>query len=256
MTGDVVLEASELSVGYSDIAVVRDLSLIVRRGEVVALLGPNGAGKTSTLLALSGLARVLNGRRGLMGLDVTGLAPHLRARRGLAHVPEGRGIFYGLTVRENFSVSRTGYKNHDRALRYFPQLDQLIDRRAGLLSGGEQQMLAIGRALLGEPRVLLVDELSLGLSPLLTERLMPVIRTLADETGCGVLLVEQHIDMALEIADSAYVLAHGDCVLSGSANEVLTSRAVIEAEYMGAGAAADTQSRSNQATPRLLPPPA
>jgi branched-chain amino acid transport system ATP-binding protein len=230
---DALLALSSFSAGYTEIAVVRDLNLTVQPGEVVALLGPNGAGKTSTLLAVSGLVPTLGGTVRLFGRDVTKVHPNLRARDGLAHVPEGRGIFYGLTVRENLRMSWNGYPDHELALTHFPELERLMERRAGLLSGGEQQMLAIGRALIGKPRLLLVDELSLGLSPVLVERLMPVMRDLADSAGCGVLLVEQHIDMALEIADRAYVLAHGDCVLSGPAAEIVANRTLIEAEYMG-----------------------
>jgi branched-chain amino acid transport system ATP-binding protein len=228
-----IVRLVDLSVGYADVAVVRHLNLHVNSGEVVALLGPNGAGKTSTLRAISGLNRVLDGSIELFGRDCSTRSAHDRHRGGLAHVPEGRGIFYSLSVRDNLRLNRNSGGNFDAVLEYFPELRRLLDRRAGLLSGGEQQMLAIGRSLLGRPRLLLVDEMSLGLAPILVERLLPVMRDIADDTGCGVLLVEQHVDMALEIADRAYVLAHGECVLDDTAQTIRADRQNLELRYMG-----------------------
>ena len=150
-------------------------------------------------------------------------------------MPENRGLFFQLTVRENLSLAKTtGRVDIERALEYFPTLQDLMDRRAGLLSGGEQQMLALARALLAEPRLLMVDEMSLGLAPVIYEKLMPVVKRVADETGAGVLLVEQHTRMALEQADRAYALVHGDLVLEGPADELLQDPEVIDAAYLGA----------------------
>ncbi len=230
------LAIERLSVGYDGVPVVRDLSLTVDSGEVVALFGPNGAGKTTTLMAVSGFLPPISGSITVMGRPVPRLRnAHRVARWGVAHVPENRGLFFQLTVRENLSLAKTtGRVDIERALEYFPTLQDLMDRRAGLLSGGEQQMLALARALLAEPRLLMVDEMSLGLAPVIYEKLMPVVKRVADETGAGVLLVEQHTRMALEQADRAYALVHGDLVLEGPADELLQDPEVIDAAYLGA----------------------
>ena len=176
MGTDPALQLDDLSAGYDAAAVVRNLDLHVGLGEVVALLGPNGAGKTTTLRAISGLVRPMSGVIRVDGTDIGRRSPSARAQLGIAHVPEGRGVFFGLTVAEHF---RLGYRGErlDAAVayEYFPQLADITDRRAGLLSGGEQQMLALGRALARRPRVLLLDEMSLGLAPVIVERLLPVV---------------------------------------------------------------------------------
>jgi branched-chain amino acid transport system ATP-binding protein len=231
---DLRLDISDLSAGYNGVAVVRDLSLSVHGGEIVVLLGPNGAGKTTTLLTVSGLLPIISGDVQVLGESVGHRSAHQIARSGFAHVPEDRSLFFQLTVAENLRLStRRGSTDITRALRYFPALEDLMDRRAGLLSGGEQQMLAMGRALTVPPRLLIVDELSLGLAPIIVERLLPVLRDVADETGAGVLLVEQHVDLALEIADRAYVLSHGDLVLANDARYLRENRHLLEASYVG-----------------------
>ncbi|MFJ9005821.1 ABC transporter ATP-binding protein [Streptomyces canus] len=229
-----VLRIEGLTAGYGRVDVVRDVHLEVGKGEVVALLGPNGAGKTTTLRALSGLVKVSAGSISMDGKDLTGLTPAARARRALAHVPEDRGLFRGLTVAEHLRLGPRGERlDADLAYRYFPALPAIADRRAGVLSGGEQQMLAVGRALARRPALLVLDELSLGLAPVIVEQLLPVIRAYADESGCAVLLVEQHVHLALEISDRAYLMAHGAGSDSHDAAVLRRDRSVIQASYLG-----------------------
>jgi branched-chain amino acid transport system ATP-binding protein len=235
-----VLEVSELTTGYSGAPVVRHLSLEVDEGEIVALLGPNGAGKTTTLLTVSGLVPIMGGDITVLGVPVRGHAPHGLARLGMAHVPEERALFSQLSVRENLRLGvQRGVKAAqaiDDVLGHFSALQPLVGRKAGLLSGGEQQMLALARALVSRPRLLMVDEMSLGLAPIIVEQFLPVLSHIAAETGCGVLLVEQHVRLALQIASRAYVLAHGELVLEGPADHLMKNEDLLETSYLGQGA--------------------
>jgi branched-chain amino acid transport system ATP-binding protein len=219
------------------VPVVRHLDLRVDEGEVVALLGPNGAGKTTTLLTASGLLTPIAGDVRVFGTSVRGRRPHHIARLGVAHVPEDRSLFFQLTVRENLRLGRAPRAAAiERALGWFPALEPLMDRRAGLLSGGEQQMLAMARALVGEPKLLMVDEMSMGLAPIIVERLLPVLRQIANDTGAGVLVVEQHVNLVLDVADRAYVLSHGDLALEGDAAHLRANSHLIEQSYLGGNA--------------------
>jgi branched-chain amino acid transport system ATP-binding protein len=231
---DTVLSVDDLSAGYAGAEVIRNISITVGTGEVVALFGPNGAGKTTTLRAISGVIRPTHGTVFYSGTDLAKQSPTLRARAGIAHVPEGRGIFYSLTVAEHFRLGYRGeHVDPEVVYEFFPALEPLKDRRAGLLSGGEQQMLAVGRALGRRPKLLLLDELSLGLAPLLVERLLPVVRSYAQQSGCAVLLVEQHVRLATEIADRCYVLSHGDIVLHETGERLMQEPSLLVASYVG-----------------------
>ena len=218
---------------------MRDLDLTVHAGEVVALLGPNGAGKTTTLLTISAIIAPLAGSITVLGAPVDGRQPSKVARRGVAHVAEDRSLFFDLTVEENIRLGLTSGSRVEKAAAYqsalemFPALAPLVDRRAGLLSGGEQQMLAMARALASRPKVLMVDEMSLGLGADHRRAPAPIVRRIADESGTGVLLVEQHVHMALEVADRAYVLNHGRLAMSGSARELAANRDLLEVSYLG-----------------------
>ncbi len=238
------LVVRDLSAGYRGVPVVRELNLEVRPGEVVALLGPNGAGKTTTLETIAGLNHPISGTVELSGEKVGGTPAYQLAGRGLALVPEGRALFPGLTVREHLRLAggrgaraRRASTREDELLEMLPELRKCLGRKAGLLSGGEQQMLAVGRALVTRPRLLLVDEMSLGLAPVIVERLIPILRRAADELGSSVLFVEQHVALALEVADRAYVLTHGRIGLEGPAAELRERRELLAASYLGETAA-------------------
>lgn len=229
-----LLSTSGLNAGYNGLSVVRDVNLELAAGEVVALVGPNGAGKTTTLLTLSGLLEPLGGEVQILG---TGLEPtksaHRLVHRGLAHVPEDRSLFKRLTVEQHLNLRRYSKHSADLVNTLFPKLAVLKDRRVGLLSGGEQQMVAIARALMGAPKILLIDEMSMGLAPLIVRDLLTTIRRLADDEGTAVLLVEQHVRLALGIADRGYVMSGGHIAMSGTATELLDDVDTIESSYLG-----------------------
>jgi branched-chain amino acid transport system ATP-binding protein len=225
---DTLIECRQLRAGYGELAVVRDLDLRVDSGEVVALLGPNGAGKTTTLLTMAGELTPLGGEVLWKGQVVTS-PMHVRCSNGLGYLTEERSVIMDLTARENLRLADVSVGD---ATELFPQLANLLDRRAGLLSGGEQQMLSLARALCRQPEVLLADELSLGLAPLIVDRLLATVREAADERGVGVLLVEQHVRKALTVADRVYVMERGRIVMTGTADEARANLGEIEAAYL------------------------
>jgi branched-chain amino acid transport system ATP-binding protein len=230
-----VLTCGGLDAGYvPGRPVLRNVDISLEGGTVLALLGPNGAGKTTLLLTLAGLQPPLAGHIGLGGALVRPGSPRAAVKAGLVLVPDDRSLFKGLTVTENLKLaSRRGGTTIEMIFDYFPDLKRRAKVAAGSLSGGEQQMLAIGRALMQDPKVLLVDELSMGLAPVIVESLLPVIRRVVDETGAACVMVEQHVMLALQIADTAMVLAHGDIALRGDAKELAADEARIERAYLG-----------------------
>ncbi|MER5915173.1 ABC transporter ATP-binding protein [Streptomyces sp. NPDC001982] len=227
-----LLEFDDVSLGYGQVPVVTKVNLHVEPGEIVALLGRNGAGKTTTLLTASGLVAPMAGRVQLLGQEVDTRRPHRNAQRGLGHVPDNRCLFTRLTVAENLRAAAPPSRIK-QALTYFPMLEPLMGRRAGLLSGGEQQMLAIARAVVAEPKVLLIDEMSIGLAPLMARAVLERLGVIVRELGVGVLIVEQFVHMILRAADRAYVYGDQGVALSGSAREVLGRMPEVEAAYLG-----------------------
>ncbi len=248
MTGH-LLALRSVCAGYRERPVLHDVSLEVRAGEVVALLGSNGAGKTTTLLTVSGMTQRSGGTIELLGHSTeqpgrrrdpwrSGWRP---ARWGLGHVPDDRGLFAELTVTEHLRLAgsarrstRSATADPARVANWFPALAPLAKRRAGLLSGGEQQMLALATALSAGPKLLLIDELSTGLAPMIVEHLLGVLRSIASETGLGVLVVEQHVQTVLEVADRGYVLRRGRVVLEGTAESLAAQPDLLEAGYLDA----------------------
>jgi len=232
------IEARDLSVHYGEIAALRGLSLRVEQGEIVALVGANGAGKSTTLKALMGMVVPSGGAVVVNGDDVSGQPAHTAARRGIALVPEGRRIFSRMTVRENLQIGGVTRARAelpglmDTVFTLFPRLRERQTQLAGTLSGGEQQMLAIGRALMAKPDFILFDEPSLGLAPLVVESVLDAVSRISREFAIGGLLVEQNVDVALRLAHRAYVLSRGQLVLSGTAEELRGSAALRQA-YLG-----------------------
>jgi branched-chain amino acid transport system ATP-binding protein len=242
--GTCLLDVRDLRAGYGDVEIVHGLDLRVDAGEVVALLGPNGAGKTTTLRTVSALLPPIGGEISVLGAILRpptrraarAASPTQVARLGVAHVPEDRGLFFGLTGREHLRLATRRGDDHDvvhRVLAAMPHLRDVLDRRAGLMSGGEQQMLAIARALVARPRLLMVDELSLGLAPIVVRELLALLRSVARDLGLGVLLVEQYVAAALEVADRAVVLFNGRVVLGGDAETLRADPALIARSYLG-----------------------
>jgi branched-chain amino acid transport system ATP-binding protein len=235
-----LLALHNVSVSYGAIQALRGVSLSVEQGQIVTLIGANGAGKSTTLRAISGILRPTEGDIEFDGASVVSAAPHEIVRRGLVQVPEGRGIFANLSVEENLSLGAYCRRDHEkvresreRGLELFPRLRERLGQNAGTLSGGEQQMLAIARALVARPRLLLLDEPSLGLAPQITQTIFKVIREIRQQ-GTTILLVEQNARMALKIADYAYVLETGTIRMSGLAAELASSDEVRKA-YLGVG---------------------
>ena len=233
-----LLEVHDLAVSYGGIQAVRGISFDVDEGEIVTLIGANGAGKTTTLRAISGLIRGQRGTIRFAGHDITRLAPHKIVAAGLAQAPEGRGIFANLTVDENLQLgaylrrdTAAVARDRDHALGLFPRLRERLQQNAGTLSGGEQQMLAIARALLARPRLLLLDEPSLGLAPQMVQLIFQIVKKIASE-GTTILLVEQNAHMALGVARTAHVLEVGTLVTSGPARQLATDDAIRKA-YLG-----------------------
>jgi branched-chain amino acid transport system ATP-binding protein len=225
-----LIEARGVSAGYGSVAVVRNLDLTVNAGEVTTLLGPNGAGKSTTLLTLVGALAPLAGEVRFDGRPTTARL-HVRAAAGLAFVPEQRSVIMDLTAADNLRLARVDAK---AALEMFPELEPLLGRKAGLLSGGEQQMLTLARALARNPKVLVADELSLGLAPKVVQRLLDAVRRAAVERGVGVLLVEQHVHLALQVADSVYVMRRGEIAYSGPPGELRENLGALEDAYFAA----------------------
>ena len=233
-----MLSIKNLNVYYGAIHAVKDLDLEVGDGEIVTLIGSNGAGKSTTLHTISGLIKPRTGSIEYKGTDIVGIPAHKLVGQGLVQVPEGRHVFAEMTVMENLDMGAYLRKDKDEVARdkekvflKFPRLKERVSQLAGTLSGGEQQMLAMGRALMSRPQLLLLDEPSMGLAPLLVREIFSIIKEINDE-GTTVLLVEQNANMALSIADRAYVLETGRVVLSGSAAELAASEAVQKA-YLG-----------------------
>ena len=228
------LQCAQLCAGYDKLSVVRNLDLSVSHGEVLAVLGPNGAGKTTLLMTLAGFLAPVSGTIRVDGTPLAGSARRAN-RAGVVLVPDFRALFTELTPVQNLQLAaRRGGPSVDEVLDEFPALRRRAKLRAGELSGGEQQMLALGRALIQAPKVLLIDEMSMGLAPVIVESLIPLVRTIADDSGAAVVLVEQHVQLALDVADRAAVLVHGEVVRSGDAAALRADGAGLEAAYLGA----------------------
>lgn len=234
-----LLELRDIHTYYGQIHALKGISLTVNEGEIVTLIGSNGAGKSTTLRTISGLLRPRQGEVLLQGQSMAQVPPHKIVHAGIGHVPEGRGIFPVLTVLENLEMG--GYllnddeefrRRMDHVFELFPRLRERIGQKGGTLSGGEQQMLAIGRALMQQPRIMLLDEPSMGLAPLLVEEIFNIVRRLNSEQKTTILLVEQNAQAALQVADRAYVLETGQITIEGSAKDLLADESVIEA-YLG-----------------------
>jgi len=236
--GKIILKLENLAVSYGSIKALKGINIQVEEGKIVALLGSNGAGKTTTLKSLSGIVPVESGTIHLLEKDITKLSPEKITKMGMVQSPEGRQIFADITVEENLRIGAFTVKdkkeitsNFERVYKYFPILSERKKQLAGTLSGGEQQMLAIGRALMASPKVLLLDEPSLGLAPLIVKSIFEIVKEI-NATGTTVLIIEQNALQALKIADYAYVLEIGEITMEGSANELIQDKRLIEA-YLG-----------------------
>jgi branched-chain amino acid transport system ATP-binding protein len=239
-TSGALLELKGLRVSYGAIEAIKGIDLTVAEGEIVALLGGNGAGKTTTLRTISGMLQPRAGEVRLRGERIDGIKSHELVQFGIGHVPEGRRVFATMSVRENLEMGAYRFKSvdsadMDRVYTLFPRLAERRSQQAGTLSGGEQQMLAIGRALMGRPELLLLDEPSMGLAPLIVQQIFEIIHEI-NEQGTTVLLVEQNATQALGLANRGYVLETGSVAMSGPAQELLADSR-IRAAYLGEGAA-------------------
>jgi branched-chain amino acid transport system ATP-binding protein len=231
-----VLECRGLEVGYGKVTVARDISFTLPPKTVLAILGPNGSGKTTLLMTLAGFLPPRAGSIMLHGQPVKGSSPRRMNLSGLVLVPDSRALFTELTPIQNLKLAAPRGFDLEPVLELFPALARREKLRVADLSGGEQQMLAIARALVQSPRLLLIDEMSMGLAPVAVESLMPVIRRVADERGASVIMVEQHVQLALEVADDALVLVHGSIALSGSAATLRADMSAVERVYIGGDA--------------------
>jgi branched-chain amino acid transport system ATP-binding protein len=230
------LRCTGIDAGYGAASVVRCVDLEIEAGKVVAVLGPNGAGKTTFLLSLAGLLPRTTGDVFVDEVEVPSFRPSAANKAGIVLVPDDRALFASLTVEENLRAAcQRRSRLPDEVAELFPSLRTRWTLVAGALSGGEQQMLAVARALVQEPKVLLIDEMSMGLAPIIVEQLLPQVRTIADTTGAVVVLVEQHVHLALDIADEAIVLSHGKVELRGPAAALAADAARLEAAYLGGG---------------------
>jgi branched-chain amino acid transport system ATP-binding protein len=230
--GAAVLECRGLDVGYGKLTVARGITFSLEPKKVLTILGPNGAGKTTLLMTLAGFLSPRAGTIALNGEPVRGSSPRRMNQAGMVLIPDFRALFTELTPVQNLKLAAPRGADLDPVLELFPALQRREKLRVGDLSGGEQQMLAIARALVQSPKLLLIDEMSMGLAPVAVESLMPVIRRVADEHDASVIMVEQHVQLALEVADEAMVMVHGTVVLSGSAERFRNDTSVVESAYM------------------------
>jgi branched-chain amino acid transport system ATP-binding protein len=234
-----LLELRDVHTYYGQIHALKGVSLSVNEGEIVTLIGSNGAGKSTTLRTISGLLRPRRGDVRLQGHSMAAIPPHKIVQSGIGHVPEGRGVFPALTVLENLEMGAYLLSDHNEfesrignVFTLFPRLRERMTQKGGTLSGGEQQMLAIGRALMQQPRIMLLDEPSMGLAPLLVEEIFNIVQRLNTEQNTTILLVEQNAQAALQVAHRAYVMETGQITISGDANELLKDSRIIDA-YLG-----------------------
>jgi branched-chain amino acid transport system ATP-binding protein len=227
-----VLACRGLDVGYGKLTVARDITFTLQRKKVLTILGPNGAGKTTLLMTLAGFLPPRAGSVSLNGVRVTASSPRRMNQSGLVLIPDIRALFTELTTIQNLKLAAPRGADLDPILELFPALQRREKLRVGDLSGGEQQMLAIARALVQSPKLLLIDEMSMGLAPIAVESLMPIIRQVADERDASVIMVEQHVQLALDVADEAMVLVHGSIIMSGPAEKYRNDTRAVESAYL------------------------